>query len=112
MKTVFPILLALILAGCSNSLTPELENVGTTNIAFALSEDSLVKLWVENSYQSTVKVLVDEFKAEGVYNVQLEMIDGNGDPLPEGLYTYFLETEQHSTSRAFLYTTKNRPGKQ
>jgi hypothetical protein len=103
MRSVISILLAfLLLASCSNSLHPD-EDFSTTIIQYALSEDTHVKLWLENSYSTKVKTLVDKFQQQGNYVVPLKMIDEDNAPLPFGLYTYYIETDKYSTSGVVIY---------
>lgn len=92
-----------LISGCSNSVGNENEPPGITMINFAIPETTHVKLWVENAYQTTVRVLVDEEREAGVYSVPLEMIDENGDRLPKGAYTYYIEIDDESLSRHLIY---------
>lgn len=110
MRSVIPILLAFLLAGCSNSFTPD-EDFSTTVIRYNLPEDTHVKVWLENSYSTKVKTLVDEFQQEGSYSVQLEMTDEDNTPLPSGLYTYYIKTEKLSASKVFVYPRQQNQGK-
>lgn len=97
-KTIL-VLVPILFYGCSNPL-----DVGdgvplSTIITYNLPADSHVKLWVENSYKTSVATLVDEVQQAGFHNVTFNAVDSNGNNLPEGLYTYHLETNSHSQSR-------------
>lgn len=107
MKTVFPILLAFLLVSCSNSVGPSVEDEGTIQYAYNLPEESHVKIWVENSYQTTVKNLVDKFQPAGIHAQRIEMRDKNNNPLPEGLYTIYIDTDHYSMSRVLIYAKRN-----
>lgn len=96
------ILLFLFVSGCSNTLGPENDEIPTTIISFTIEEPGHVKLWVENAYKTKVLTLVDEQKNAGNYTVTIEWIDENGNRLPYGMYTYFLETDSLSISRTFV----------
>lgn len=97
------IMVCLYFSGCSNSVEIENEPTGTINISFTIPEKTHVKLWIENAYQTTVWVLVDEERAAGNYTVLVETIDENGNRLPKGVYTYYLETEDKSHSASLVY---------
>lgn len=86
-------------AGCSNSLDTGDTEPYSTMISYQLNEETHVKLWVENSYKTTVSALVDEVQQAGSYQVTFNAVDSNGNNLPEGLYTYRIETNSHSQSR-------------
>lgn len=90
-----------LFSGCSNSVGNENEPPGITMISFTIPEKTHVKLWIENAYQTTVRVLVDEERAAGNYTVLV--IDENGNRLPKGAYTYYIETEDESLSRHLIY---------
>jgi len=86
-------------AGCSNSLDTGETEPFSTMISYQLSEETHVKLWIENSYRTTVATLVDEVKQAGFHQVRFGGTDSDGNNLPEGVYTYHLETDQYSQSR-------------
>lgn len=88
--------------GCSNSVGPENDVIPSTTISFEIVETSHVKLWIENSYQTRVITLVDEELDAGIYTFSINVIDSKGNRLPNGLYTYYLESNSYSTSRTMI----------
>ena len=97
-----PLLMMLLLYGCSNTAGPGNDTLPSYTISFVLDEPGHVKLWLENAYQTTVITLVDEEREAGAHQVSFEMIDSDGNILPAGLYTYFLKTDSFSVSRALI----------
>jgi len=100
-KYSFLLFLSLIW-GCSNSVGPEDDVIPSTTINFSLEETSHVKLWIENAYQTRVITLVDEERDAGIHTISFDMIDSKDNRLPNGLYTYHLETEFYSQSRTMI----------
>lgn len=89
----------LIAAGCSNSLDVWEGEPVSTNIGYNLLDETHVKLWVENSYKTTIVTLVDDVQPAGNYQVTFVAVDSDGNNLPEGVYTYHIKTDEHSQSR-------------
>lgn len=82
---------------------PDDDVISSTTIGFMLEETSHVELWIENAYQTRVITLVDEEREAGNYEVSFDMVDSNGNRLPNGLYTYHLETDSHSFSSTMIF---------
>lgn len=72
----------LIISGCESSVVPD----PSTSIKYTIPENADVKLTIENSYHTTIAVLVERPHAAGVYMVNLDNLS-----LPEGIYFYTLE---------------------
>lgn len=92
------LLLVLAFAGCKSSILDD----PSTTIPFTISERSHVKLTLDNSYNTTVAVIVDEDQAAGQY----QAITTNMK-LPEGLYFWTLEVrglESGSYSKKVIHT--------
>ncbi|GEM_PF-1738727 len=87
--------------GCSNSLDTGGDDSLSTTISYQLNEETHVKMWVQNAYKTTVATLVDEVQPPGVHTSTFVAVDSNGNNLPEGIYTYRLETDSLSESRVF-----------
>jgi hypothetical protein len=69
----------------------------TTTINFSLAEPSFVKLAVYNLLGEEVKVLVNENRAAGSFNVTLD-----ASSLPSGMYLYKIETAKYSSVRKMM----------
>lgn len=107
MRSVLFLLLLFLLTACSNSLSTE-EDPPTTQISFALPEDSHVKLWVENSYQTKIITLVNDSLQMGSYRALWNGVDSEGKPVPYGLYSYHLKVGDELFSRALIYSPPSR----
>ena len=84
MKKYFALFLLIFIAGCesSNLVDPSCE------ISYGIVKDSHVKLTIVNSYNTLIKVLVDEDQNAGMYSVQFD-----GSRLAEGVYFYTVEAK-------------------
>jgi hypothetical protein len=102
----FCALILPLIWGCSNSVGPEDDVIPSTTISFSLVETSHVDLWIENAYQTKVLTLVDEEREAGNYEVSFDMIDSNGNRLPDGIYTYHLKVDDDSLSRILILGTE------
>lgn len=69
----------------------------TTTINFSLAEPSFVKLAVYNLLGEEVKVLVNENRGAGTFNVTLDAAS-----LPSGMYLYKIETAQYSSVKKMM----------
>ena len=98
MKKFVPLLLFLLLAisGCRSSILDD----PSTSISFSLAEDSHVKLTIENSYHTTVSVVLDAFMVAGYQSVSTD-----ASHFLEGIYFYTLEI-RGSHSNYYLKITK------
>lgn len=75
--------LAILFAGCRSSpVSPITQDI---SIRYAIHSTSHVTLKIENSYSTTVAMLVDSTENAGVYSVTW-----NTAGCPTGLYTYYL----------------------
>lgn len=102
MRYVSLFISVFFLFSCSSPVSTK-EDSRTTMISFALPERGHVHVWVENAYQTKVKTLVNKLLPAGTHNLTLEMIDNKGNPLPYGVYSYYIKTEDHSLSRSLLF---------
>lgn len=107
MRSVLLIFLSLFLffSACSNSLSPNELEVGTTDFRISLPEETHVNTWVENSYQTKVKTLLDKVMPAGTHAFPQKMVNKNGEPLPYGLYTLHIKTDTYSNSISFVYNS-------
>ncbi len=108
MRSVLFLLLLFLLAACSNSIPTNEDPLGTTQIAFTLKEDSYVKLWIENSYQTKIITLVNDSLQMGAHSAPWNGVDGEGKPVPFGLYSYHLKIGDRLFTRAFIYAPPTR----
>jgi hypothetical protein len=67
-----------------------------TNIEYALSKDTDVKLTIYNVLGERVKVLVDEHQTAGYQRVSWDGRDQEGEEVASGVYFYRLETREFS----------------
>lgn len=91
-----------LLSGCSNTLDTGGDESFSTRISYTVQSNSHVKLWIENSYKTTVATLVDEVQQAGYHEAGFNAVDARGNNLPEGIYKYRLKTENMSVSRNFF----------
>ncbi|GAB6282372.1 MAG: hypothetical protein STSR0008_11170 [Ignavibacterium sp.] len=90
-------LLFLFLVGCESSIVDD----PALTIEYTVPELSKVKLTLDNSYNTTIKILVDQVNQAGVYQVTLDIKN-----FPEGVYFYTLELKGIN-SDYYSKTTKN-----
>jgi hypothetical protein len=76
------LILAVILFGCKSSILDD----PSLRIKYSVPENSMVKLIIENSYNTIILTLVDKEQNAGVYSVNFDASD-----LPEGVYFYTVE---------------------
>ena len=78
------LLILFFIIGCesSNLVDP------TTILSYSIAENAHVKLGVENSYNTLIKILVDEEQYPGVYKVEFDSYN-----LAEGVYFYTIEAK-------------------
>jgi len=72
---------------------------GLTQLSFTLAEPSQVALKIYDASGRLVKVLVDEVKNSGVYNVSWNCRDDCGRQVPEGVYFYTLQTGNYNSTK-------------
>ncbi len=72
-----------------------------TTISFQVSSGPAT-LSVYNILGQRVRVLFDEAKARGTYEVTWEGLDAAGAPVASGVYFYELQTDQHSLVRKMM----------
>jgi len=70
-----------------------------TNIEYALSKDTRVRLSIYNVLGEKVTVLVDEYQAAGYQRVRWDGRNQQGEDVASGMYFYRLETREFSTVR-------------
>jgi hypothetical protein len=71
----------------------------TTNISFALAEDSKVYLKIYNLSGQLVKTLVDANLTAGTYTVSWDGTNGSEDKVASGIYFYKLSAGSYSQTR-------------
>lgn len=100
MKRIFYVMtffLSIMLFGCKSSIVDD----PTLNINYSVPEVSLVKLTIENSYSTIIKIPVDNEQNAGMYSVSIDVND-----LAEGVYFYTLELKGVN-SNYYSKITKN-----
>lgn len=96
------LLVSVLMAGCSNTVGTDDAEVRSTGISYQVPQAGYVKLWIENSYKTTVATLVDEHQSAGSYTVQFVAAEANGVHLPPGIYSYHFRTDTVSLSRILI----------
>ena len=98
MKKVYllPFLCILLLSGCKSSILDD----PSTTISFSVPQQGHVKLAVENSYNTVIKILVDEELSAGVH-----LVNFNENNLAEGVYFYTLEMRSSGSGN---YSSRTR----
>lgn len=81
-KYIFVIGITVLIFGCNSSIVDD----PATTIQYSVPEQSHVKLYVENSYDTIIATLVDEVQMAGYYQVSFEI-----NNLAEGIYFYTLK---------------------
>jgi len=71
----------------------------TTKIKYRIAEAGLVKLAIFNILGQEVRVLVNEIREAGFYD-----IDFNAESLPSGIYLYKIQTPQFTETKKMLLT--------
>jgi flagellar hook assembly protein FlgD len=71
----------------------------TTNISFALAEDSKVCLKIYNLSGQLVKTLVDANLSAGTYTVSWNGTNGSEEKVASGIYFYKLSAGSYSQTR-------------
>ena len=74
----------------------------TTNIEFALPQESHTQLVIYNLLGQTVKTLIDEVKSPGVYSITWDGTDNSGNPQPSGTYFYRLTSMNFSETKKMI----------
>jgi hypothetical protein len=95
-KYIIVVAITVLIFGCNSSIVDD----PAYNINYSVPEQSQVKLYVENSYDTIIATLVDEVQMAGNYQVSFEI-----NNLAEGIYFYTLELKGESGS--YSKTTKN-----
>lgn len=91
------LILVVILFGCKSSILDD----PSLNINYSVPEKSLVKLTVENSYNTIILTPVNKEQNAGVYTINFNVSD-----FPEGVYFYTIELKGVN-STYYLKTTKH-----
>lgn len=87
----------LVLGNFPNPFNP------TTQIRFAIPENSFVSLKVYNTVGQLVKTLVNENLEKGYHNIEWNATDDSGNKLSSGIYLYRLQAgDQVQTSKMIL----------
>jgi len=92
---------AFLFIGCESTISNADSPGPTVPIQFSLPVDSYVKLTLENSYNTVVKVLYDGQLSAGVHQVEIDSYE-----LSEGVYFYTLVAEGINSSSYFETTKK------
>ncbi len=90
-------LFALVLFGCKSSILDD-PSIG---IRYSVPEKSMVKLTIENSYNTVILTPVDKEQIAGVYEVNFDASN-----FSEGVYFYTIELKGVN-STYYSKTTKN-----
>lgn len=69
----------------------------TTEIAFHLDQNSMVRLQIFDLKGKTVYSPINEYMQSGTYSIQWDGRNMNGDLLPSGIYFYSLEAGLHKS---------------
>jgi hypothetical protein len=69
-----------------------------TNIEYSIPENTYVTIKIYNSLGSLVKILVDGYRAPGIYSVEWEPKD-----IPSGVYYYRIETPKFNKVQRMIY---------
>jgi hypothetical protein len=85
MKLSFAILTLLILLPACKSSPVDTVSGGTATFRYSVTERAHVTLRIENSYNTTVAILVNEVRNPGLYQVSTSFAD-----YPKGVYFYIL----------------------
>ncbi len=75
----------------------------TTTIPFTISKQGRVRLAIYNSLGQEIRVLLDEIKAGGHYQIEWDGRDNQGKTVAAGVYVYRLETEGFNQSRQLTF---------
>lgn len=73
-----------------------------THISFSLPKPAQVKLEIFNLVGERVKLLVNEFRNAGTYNVAWNSKMDNGSKAPSGIYFYRLQTDEFNMSKKLV----------
>lgn len=92
------VMLLLLASACSSPVSTSDKEPVTTQIHYTLTKDTHVEIWLENSYETRVKTLLDKYAQAGSYNVTFKMVDKNGNKLSPGLYRYCINTDEQFSS--------------
>ncbi len=75
-----------------------------TQISFSIAEPNPVAVKIYNASGNLTKVLVDEFKRPGVYNISWNCQDEYKRRVAEGIYFYTLETPKQKFTKKLILT--------
>jgi hypothetical protein len=98
------IITAAFHTGCSSPVSTGPGEIVTVHIGFSIQSQSRVYVSIENSYQTRIRILVDEVLLPGNYRIRVDMTDEKGNPLPEGLYNLTISTNEYSDSHVLILT--------
>ena len=73
-----------------------------THISFRLPKPTQVKLEIFNVAGERIRLLVNEFKNAGTYNVVWNSRMDNGSKAPSGVYFYRLQADEFNMSRKLV----------
>lgn len=111
LKLLILIVLGTLLTSCSSPAgSMDLSLPGTIGYGFSLDQTTHVLIWIENSYQTKVKTLMEDTLQVGIYSVNFKPVDDQGKPLPYGFYTIYekIGGAKTKTSVALLGPPFNR----
>ena len=90
MRKILMILLPCLLflaGGCDDTSYPFDQVTDPFNFTYDISEDGVVDLIVLNCYMNNVRtILSDTSQTAGTYTSYWDLLDGDGNRVPEGLY--------------------------
>ncbi|MBN1996409.1 T9SS type A sorting domain-containing protein [candidate division KSB1 bacterium] len=75
----------------------------STTISFSLKIDGPVKLLIYNMNGQLVRSLVNENKKAGIYTINWDGVDDNGNKVPSGVYIYALKAKDFTKARKMTY---------
>jgi len=75
-----------------------------TQISFSIAEPNPVSVKIYNTSGNLVKILADEFKRPGVYNISWNCQDEYKRRVAEGIYFYALETPKQKFTKKLILT--------
>ncbi len=75
----------------------------STTISFSLKIDGPVKLLVYNMKGQLVRTLLNENKKAGIYTMNWDGVDDNGNKVPSGVYIYALKAKDYTKARKMTF---------
>ena len=101
MRYLLPLVCVFAFFGCQTTTLEPLEP-GLEQISFSIPTDGHVILYVQNSYNTPVKFLIDGNLTAGQYTVSWDLTDNRGEIVLEGLYFWVLKSDAFTIERELL----------